>query len=80
LPKRQRRKKSTQHFLGQQQAMFHIAKPGEDERSVVHINRILAFAFASEDSFTSLMRLPKQPFRMCCGNQLCVRVDHISIH
>jgi len=77
-PKQQRWRKRTQDYLNQQQAMFQIVKPGEDEESVVYINRILAFAFAAEESFTLLMRLPKQPFCMSCGNQLCIRAGHIS--
>jgi len=61
------------------QAVFRLVKPGEDQETVTYINRILSFAFASEESFELLMRLPKEPFRMRCGNQLCIHIGHISV-
>mmetsp|Transcript_98014 Transcript_98014/g.277534 ORF Transcript_98014/g.277534 Transcript_98014/m.277534 type:complete len:211 (-) Transcript_98014:80-712(-) len=61
------------------QAIFRMVKPGDNQETVTYVNRILAFAFAADESFEELMKLPKQPFRMSCGNQLCVHIAHISI-
>jgi hypothetical protein len=66
--------------LSESQAVFWWVKPGEDEESVTYVNRILSFAFAAEESFEWLMRLPKKtPFKMSCGNQLCIHIGHISV-
>merc|ERR1712110_574842 len=54
-----------------------ILKPNEGE-SQVFVNRVMAFIFASDHSFNSLMRQPKLPFNMSCGNQLCINVAHIQ--
>merc|ERR1712129_66367 len=61
------------------QAVFRLVKPGEEVESVTYINRILSFIFAEEESFELLMRLPKEPFSMNCGNQLCIHLSHISV-
>lgn len=61
------------------QAVFRMVKPGETEESVTYVNRVLAFTFAADDSFDQLMKLPKEPFRMSCNNQLCVHIGHISL-
>jgi len=70
---------STRDYLSATQAVFRLVKPGEDKETVTHINRILSFAFAADESFELLMRLPKEPFRMSCGNQLCIRIGHIFV-
>ena len=56
-----------------------MIKPGEHEESVTYVNRVLAFIFATDDSFEALMRLPKEPFKMSCDDQLCVLLAHISL-
>jgi len=60
------------------QAAIKVVKPGEQEESVTYVNRLLAFMFATDDSFGALKRLPKEPFKMCCNDQLCVHLAHIS--
>eukprot|EP00420_Gonyaulax_spinifera_P036626 CAMPEP_0197876674 /NCGR_PEP_ID=MMETSP1439-20131203/5586_1 /TAXON_ID=66791 /ORGANISM="Gonyaulax spinifera, Strain CCMP409" /LENGTH=184 /DNA_ID=CAMNT_0043495971 /DNA_START=97 /DNA_END=651 /DNA_ORIENTATION=- len=61
------------------QAAIRMIKPGECEESVTYVNRVLAFVFATDDSFEQLMKLPKEPFKMSCGDQLCVHLAHISV-
>mmetsp|Transcript_39627 Transcript_39627/g.89379 ORF Transcript_39627/g.89379 Transcript_39627/m.89379 type:complete len:185 (-) Transcript_39627:50-604(-) len=61
------------------QAAIRMVKPGESEESVTFVNRVLAFIFATDDSFEQLMKLPKEPFKMSCGDQLCVHLAHISL-
>mmetsp|Transcript_93945 Transcript_93945/g.271572 ORF Transcript_93945/g.271572 Transcript_93945/m.271572 type:complete len:182 (-) Transcript_93945:612-1157(-) len=61
------------------QAAIRMVKPGETEESVTYVNRVLAFIFATDESFEQLMRLPKEPFKMDCGDQLCVNLAHISM-
>jgi len=61
------------------QAVFRLVKPGEYDESVTYINRIFSFVFAADESFEELMRLPKGPFPMICGNQLCINIGHISV-
>jgi len=61
------------------QAAIKMIKPGETEESVTYVNRVLAFLFATDDSFEALMQLPKEPFKMSCGDQLCVHLAHISL-
>jgi len=56
-----------------------MVKPGEATESVTFVNRVLAFVFATDDSFELLMRLPKEPLKMTCGDQLCVHLAHISL-
>ncbi|CAD7923739.1 unnamed protein product [Amoebophrya sp. A120] len=60
------------------QAVVRIVKPGDTLESVTFVNRVLPFIFADDESFEELMQLPKEPFAMCCGNQLCVNMSHIS--
>ncbi|CAK0830409.1 unnamed protein product, partial [Prorocentrum cordatum] len=65
-----------------QQAAIRIGrmvKPGESSESVTYVNRVLAFIFATDESFEQLMKLPKEPFKMNCGDQLCVHLAHISL-
>eukprot|EP00927_Polykrikos_kofoidii_P068690 TRINITY_DN6401_c0_g1_i1.p1 TRINITY_DN6401_c0_g1~~TRINITY_DN6401_c0_g1_i1.p1 ORF type:complete len:199 (+),score=35.26 TRINITY_DN6401_c0_g1_i1:96-692(+) len=64
---------------GDFQAAIRMTKPGESNESVTYVNRVLAFIFATEESFEKLMQLPKEPFRMSCGDQLCVHLAHISL-
>eukprot|EP00928_Gymnodinium_smaydae_P031240 TRINITY_DN22990_c0_g2_i1.p1 TRINITY_DN22990_c0_g2~~TRINITY_DN22990_c0_g2_i1.p1 ORF type:complete len:195 (+),score=51.82 TRINITY_DN22990_c0_g2_i1:115-699(+) len=61
------------------QAAIRMVKPGESAESVTYVNRILAFIFATDESFTELMKLPKEPFKMSCEDQLCVHLGHISL-
>lgn len=61
------------------QAAIRMVKPGEQQESVTYVNRVLAFVFATDDSFEQLMKLPKEPFKMSCGDQLCVHLAHISL-
>merc|ERR1712139_150584 len=61
------------------QAAIRMVKPGESSESVTYVNRVLAFIFATDDSFEQLMKLPKEPFKMSCGDQLCVHLAHISL-
>ena len=61
------------------QAAIRMVKPGESTESITYVNRVLAFIFATDESFEQLMRLPKEPFKMCCGDQLCVNLAHISL-
>jgi len=61
------------------QAAIRMVKPGENAESVTYVNRLLAFIFATNDSFEQLMRLPKEPFKMCCEDQLCVHLAHILL-
>lgn len=59
------------------QAGISLIKPGEQQSSVTYVNRLLAFIFATDDCFDELMSLPKLPFKMRCGNQLCVHLAHV---
>ncbi|CAE7940343.1 unnamed protein product [Symbiodinium sp. KB8] len=61
------------------QAAIRMVKPGESAESVTYVNRVLAFIFATDESFDKLMKLPKEPFKMSCGDQLCVHLAHISL-
>eukprot|EP00930_Biecheleria_cincta_P098687 TRINITY_DN90339_c0_g1_i1.p2 TRINITY_DN90339_c0_g1~~TRINITY_DN90339_c0_g1_i1.p2 ORF type:complete len:189 (+),score=40.62 TRINITY_DN90339_c0_g1_i1:86-652(+) len=61
------------------QAAIRMVKPGDNSESVTYVNRVLAFIFATDESFERLMKLPKEPFRMSCGDQLCVHLAHISL-
>jgi len=61
------------------QAAIRMVKPGESAESVTYVNRVLAFIFATDDSFEQLMKLPKEPFKMSCGDQLCVHLAHVSL-
>lgn len=61
------------------QAAIRMVKPGEAAESVTYVNRVLAFIFATDESFEQLMKLPKEPFKMSCGDQLCVHLAHISL-
>lgn len=72
------------HWYGEvtkddQQAAIRMIKPGDTQESVTYVNRVLVFIFATDQSFDQLMRLPKEPFRMNCGDQLCVNLNHISL-
>lgn len=61
------------------QACIRMVKPGETTESMTFVNRVLVFIFATDESFEQLMRLPKEPFRMSCCDQLCVNLSHISV-
>ena len=73
------------HWFGEvtkeepQQACIRMVKPGEATESTTFVNRVLVFIFATDESFEQLMRLPKEPFRMTCSDQLCVSLNHISV-
>lgn len=62
-----------------QQACIRMVKPGESTESTTFVNRVLVFIFATDESFEQLMKLPKEPFRMTCCDQLCVNLSHISV-
>eukprot|EP00392_Amoebophrya_sp_AT5.2_P008542 g8570.t1 len=62
----------------EEEAAIRMVKPGEDKESITYVNRVLAFIFATDESFQKLMSLPKTPFKMCCQNQLCINLSHIS--
>jgi hypothetical protein len=62
-----------------QQACIRMVKPGESTESTTFVNRVLVFIFATDESFELLMKLPKEPFRMSCCDQLCVNLNHISV-
>jgi len=62
--------------------IVRMIKPSEKRESVTSVNGVLtfkAFIFAPNDSFKELMKLRRKPLRMCCGDQLCVNVCHISM-
>jgi hypothetical protein len=61
-----------------EQAALRLVKPSETSESVTFVNRLLAFIFATDESFDKLMQLPKEPFKMICGDQLCTNLRHIS--
>lgn len=61
------------------QAAIRMVKPGEEQESVTYVNRLLAFIFATDDSFELLMRLPQDPFKMSCGDQICVHLAHVAM-
>lgn len=73
------------HWFGEitkddpQQACIRMVKPGESTESTTFVNRVLVFIFATDESFELLMKLPKEPFRMSCCDQLCVNLNHISV-
>lgn len=56
-----------------------MVKPGESSESSTYVNRLLVFIFATPESFEQSLRLPKQPFKMACGDQLCVNLHHILL-
>jgi len=60
------------------QSVVTIKKPGDTTDTVTYVNRVLPFIFADDESFEELMLLPKEPFTMACGNQLCINLCHIS--
>lgn len=73
------------HWFGEvtkddpQQACIRMVKPGESTESTTFVNRVLVFIFATDESFELLMKLPKEPFRMTCCDQLCINLNHISV-
>lgn len=61
------------------QPAMEVHKPGMEEATLVYVNRLLAFIFATDSSFAKLALLPKiTSFHSTCGNKLCVSVAHIS--
>mmetsp|Transcript_67903 Transcript_67903/g.119880 ORF Transcript_67903/g.119880 Transcript_67903/m.119880 type:complete len:180 (-) Transcript_67903:218-757(-) len=62
------------------QAAIRMVKPGESSESVTYVNRVLAFIFATDESFEKLMQLPKEPFQMSSGDQLDINLAHISLN
>jgi len=51
---------------------------GEPKKTLTFVNRVLAYLFTSEESFQKLQLQPRKPFRMRCGNQLCINLFHIK--
>lgn len=67
--------KETKHGMRPQPVM-KVRKPeGEVD---AYVNRILVFMFASDESFEEMLKLPKEPFKMTCGNTLCTNMAHLS--
>eukprot|EP00929_Paragymnodinium_shiwhaense_P073379 TRINITY_DN37376_c0_g1_i1.p1 TRINITY_DN37376_c0_g1~~TRINITY_DN37376_c0_g1_i1.p1 ORF type:complete len:203 (-),score=29.02 TRINITY_DN37376_c0_g1_i1:523-1131(-) len=64
---------------GKPQPAIHVVKPGDEQPTVTYVTRILAFIFSTDESFDKLMRLPKEPFCMECGNELCIHLSHIAV-
>ncbi|CAE7213153.1 unnamed protein product, partial [Symbiodinium sp. CCMP2456] len=60
-------------------AALGVCKPGDARESITYLNRLLAFGFATDESFEKLMKLPKEPFKMTCNDQLCVSVSCIGV-
>ncbi|CAJ1339145.1 unnamed protein product [Effrenium voratum] len=50
-----------------------------ESSSPTYVNRLLAALFVEDEAFARLSTLPKEPFRMSCGNQLCVSLTHITL-
>ena len=44
-----------------------------------YVNRVLAALFVDDESFARLSSLPKEPFRMTCGNQRCINLMHLCV-
>ncbi|KAF4712994.1 hypothetical protein FOZ62_026008 [Perkinsus olseni] len=63
---------------GIRHAQIRLVKPNENEESEAFVSRVLVFFFATNESFELLMQLPKQPFRMLCGDPLCINLHHIA--
>jgi len=61
-----------------QNAAISMARPGSTEMSATYVNRLLAFIFSTDECFQKLLGMPKEPFRMICGNQLCVNLNHLA--
>uniref|UniRef100_A0A7S4Q8I3 Uncharacterized protein n=1 Tax=Alexandrium monilatum TaxID=311494 RepID=A0A7S4Q8I3_9DINO len=61
-------------------AVMRMVKPSESSESVTYVNRVLAFIFATDESFAKLIKLPKEPFRMSCDDQLCIHLGHILLN
>ena len=60
-----------------QQAVLELDDANQSKKPTF-VNRLIAYVFATDESFDALMKLPKAPFVMACGDQLCVSVKHIS--
>jgi hypothetical protein len=63
-----------------QQAAISMQRPDEagEQNHATYVNRLLAFVFATDECFKKLLEMPKAPFTMICGNQLCVNLNHLS--
>ena len=44
-----------------------------------YVNRVLAALFVDDESFAQLSTLPKEPFRMTCGDQRCINLMHLHV-
>ena len=44
-----------------------------------YVNRVLAALFVDDESFAQLSTLPKEPFRMTCGDQGCINLMHLYV-
>lgn len=63
---------------GEPQAVMNVFKPSENAESLSFVNRVLVFVFATGEVYAEYSRMPKVPFTMRCGNQLCVNLAHIA--
>ena len=43
------------------------------------VNRLLSFLLATDESFDQLMQFPKEPFKMDCGDELCIHLARIQL-
>mmetsp|Transcript_146305 Transcript_146305/g.207480 ORF Transcript_146305/g.207480 Transcript_146305/m.207480 type:complete len:213 (-) Transcript_146305:129-767(-) len=60
-------------------AAIKLMGPGEEGAPcVTYVNRVLIFLFSGDDKLERWMRLPKQPLKMRCENQLCVALGCIA--
>eukprot|EP00933_Yihiella_yeosuensis_P024727 TRINITY_DN19163_c0_g1_i1.p1 TRINITY_DN19163_c0_g1~~TRINITY_DN19163_c0_g1_i1.p1 ORF type:complete len:179 (-),score=27.32 TRINITY_DN19163_c0_g1_i1:295-831(-) len=70
------REDSVKH--GTTHAGMMVLKPRAEETTWAWVNRILILLFAPEADFNQYMQLPKEPFKMRCGDQMCVNMSHIA--
>ncbi|CAE7249100.1 unnamed protein product [Symbiodinium microadriaticum] len=60
-------------------AAIQLTGPGEEAAPcVTYASRVLIFLFSTDDQLERWMRLPKQPLKMRCNNQLCVSLACIA--
>eukprot|EP00933_Yihiella_yeosuensis_P031306 TRINITY_DN2485_c0_g1_i6.p1 TRINITY_DN2485_c0_g1~~TRINITY_DN2485_c0_g1_i6.p1 ORF type:complete len:167 (-),score=33.72 TRINITY_DN2485_c0_g1_i6:1313-1813(-) len=60
------------------QAKTIAAKPDGSGDHSIYVNRLVVLFFADDDVLMQSSSLPKLPFKMSCGNQLCVKLAHIT--
>merc|ERR1719382_1859030 len=55
-----------------QQAVVRVMRPGEISRTGTYVTKLLAFIFASDESFEQLKKLLKDPSMVSCCDQTYV--------